>query len=120
MTSSEKDVSIEFFKGTKETVIPEIRLTRSKDGRTGQAIFTFEEPSALTSEDYKKIQGMYLIDNEGEIVTRDVNIRVSNGKKKGIEAIYKWRTDQDFDRFMRFANRYAKANSLSYKGDKNT
>ena len=31
---------------------------------------------------------MYLIDEEGEIVTRDVNARFVNGKPQGIEAVY--------------------------------
>ena len=49
---------------------------------------------------------MYLIDEEGQISTREINIAVSkiNGKYTAIEAIYWWRSDRDFNRFMRFAN----------------
>jgi Psb28 protein. len=39
--------AIQFFRGTDEPVVPDIRLTRSRDGRTGQAMFVFEEPDAL-------------------------------------------------------------------------
>ena len=35
--------AIQFFRGTDEPVVPDIRMTRSRDGRTGQAIFVFEE-----------------------------------------------------------------------------
>ena len=39
--------SIQFFRGIDEPVVPDIRLTRSRDGRTGQATFVFEQPQAL-------------------------------------------------------------------------
>ena len=113
-----KDDAIQFFKGIDEKVIPQIRLTKSKDGEAGQAFFRFNSPDALMSDNFKEIQGMYLIDEEGEITTREINIAVSkkNGKYTAIEAIYSWRTERDFNRFMRFANRYAKKYGLSYEG----
>ena len=36
-----KTAKIQFYEGTDEPVVPEIRLTRSKDGTTGQALFLF-------------------------------------------------------------------------------
>ena len=112
-----KAVSIQFFNGIDEKVIPEIRLTKSKDGQAGQAFFRFDNPEALLSDDFKDIQGMYLIDEEGQIITREINIAVSrkNGKYTAIEAVYCWRSQRDFNRFMRFANRYAKQNGLAYE-----
>ena len=114
MKDSRSDAAIQFFPGKDEKVIPEIRLTRSKDGKTGQALFTFKEPDALLDEKFKEIKGMFLIDTEGELTTRDVNIRKSNGKYSAIEAKYSWKSDIDFNRFMRFANRYAEAYGLGY------
>ena len=38
--------AIQFFRGVDEPVVPDIRLTRSRDGRTGQALFVFEQPVA--------------------------------------------------------------------------
>ena len=112
-----KAVSIQFFNGIDEKVIPEIRLTKSKDGQAGQAFFRFDNPEALLSDDFKDIQGMYLIDEEGKITTREINIAVSrkNGKYTAIEAVCCWRSQRDFNRFMRFANRYAKQNGLAYE-----
>ena len=114
-----KDVAIQFFNGVDEKVIPEIRLTKSKDGEAGQAFFRFNSPDALLSDNFKAIQGMYLIDEEGKITIREINIAVSkiNGKYTAIEAIYCWRSQRDFNRFMRFANRYAKQNGLSYESN---
>jgi len=37
--TTNKTAKIQFYEGTDEPVVPEIRLTRSKDGNTGQALF---------------------------------------------------------------------------------
>ena len=41
--TTNKTAKIQFYEGTDEPVVPEIRLTRSKDGTTGQALFLFEK-----------------------------------------------------------------------------
>eukprot|EP00965_Chrysotila_dentata_P199033 6179146-Pleurochrysis_carterae.AAC.2 len=40
---------IEFIKGVPEPVVPDVKLTRSRDGSTGVATFTFDNPSFLSS-----------------------------------------------------------------------
>ena len=114
MAKSNSEAAIQFFRGIDEPVVPEIRLTRSRDGRTGQAFFVFEKPEALTKETMTDIKGMILIDEEGEIVTRDVNARFVNGNPSALEAIYTWKTEFDFERFMRFAKRYAQSHGMGY------
>ena len=106
--------SIQFFRGIDEPVVPDIRLTRSRDGRTGQATFVFEQPQALAPETLGDIGGMWMVDEEGEMVTREVNGKFVNGKPRALEATYTWKTEVDFERFMRFAQRYAEANGLGY------
>lgn len=108
--------AIQFFRGVDEPVVPDIRLTRSRDGRTGQAMFVFEEPQALAPETMGDITGMYMIDEEGEMVTREVKARFVNGKPSAIEATYTWKTTPDFERFMRFAQRYADSHGLGFSG----
>ena len=66
-----KDVAIRFFNDINEKVIPQIRLTKSKHAQAGQAFFRFDNPEALLSDNLKDIQGMYLIDEEGQITTRE-------------------------------------------------
>jgi len=108
------EAAIQFFRGINEPVVPDIRLTRSRDGRTGQATFVFEQPQALAPETFGDIGGMWMVDEEGEMVTREVNGKFVNGKPSALEATYTWKTEQDFERFMRFAQRYAEANGLGY------
>ena len=119
MTQSKKVATIEFFRGIDEPVVPEIRLTRSRDGRTGQAIFIFEQPEALSPEVTEAITGMTLVDEEGELVTREVKARFVNGNPNAIEATYIWKSEVDFQRFMRFAERYANCHGLGYSENNN-
>ena len=108
---------IQFLRGVDEPVVPDIRVTRSRDGRTGQAIFVFEQPEALAPEVMEAITGMFMLDEEGTLVTREVNGKFVNGKPSALEATYTWKSEQDFDRFMRFAQRYADSSGLGYSQD---
>ena len=106
--------AIQFFRGVDEPVVPDIRVTRSRDGRTGQATFRFEQPAAIAPETMGDITGMWMVDEEGEMVTREVNGRFVNGKACALEATYTWKSEADFERFMRFAQRYADSNGMGY------
>ena len=106
--------AIQFFRGVDEPVVPDIRLTRSRDGMTGQALFVFEEPNALAPEAIGDITGMFLLDEEGELITRDVKARFVNGKASALEATYTWKSEADFERFMRCAERYAESHELGF------
>jgi len=109
--------AIQFFRGVDEPVVPDIRMTRSRDGRTGQAIFVFDEPQALAPETMGDITGMFMVDEEGELVTREVNARFVNGKASALEATFTWKSSSDFERFMRFAQRYAESHDLGFSGN---
>jgi len=108
--------AIQFFRGVDEPVVPDIRLTRSRDGRTGQALFVFEEPDALAPQTMGDITGMFMVDDEGELVTREVKARFVNGKASALEATFTWKSTADFERFMRFAQRYAESHDLGFSG----
>ncbi len=114
MTKSNEEAAIQFFEGVNEPVVPDIRLTRSRDGKTGQANFNFEQPQALSVDKMGEIKGMTMIDKEGILQTRDIKARFLNGAPSGIEATYTWKSEEDFQRFMRFAERYAALNGLGY------
>ena len=106
--------SIQFAKGINEENIPDVRLTRSKDGSQGTARFFFENPTALADDFNNEITGMYLNDEEGELVTREVKGNFVNGKAKTIEAVYIMKSPEEWDRFMRFMERYAEDNGLEF------
>jgi photosystem II protein len=107
---------IQFIKNLDENVIPEIRLTRSRDGSTGTATFRFLHPNIFDKSTTKagEITGMYLIDEEGVLETRDVNARFVNGKPEAIESIYIMKSPEAWDRFMRFMERYGESKGLVF------
>jgi photosystem II protein len=41
------EAKIQFIKGLNEKVLPDVRLTRSRDGSTGTATFRFKNPNIL-------------------------------------------------------------------------
>lgn len=107
--------TIQFIQGTDEQTVPDVKLTKSRDGTNGMAIFRFDEPSVFDSSgEVGEITGFYMIDEEGTLQSVDVNAKFVNGKPAGIEAKYVMRTPRDWDRFMRFMERYANANSLQF------
>lgn len=107
---------IQFIQGINETSIPQVKLTRSRDGNTGTATFRFNQPDILQSgmQDKGDITAMYLIDEEGQLLTKDVNAKFINGKPKAIESLYVIKNPSEWDRFMRFMERYSKVHGLTF------
>lgn len=105
---------IQFSRGIDEDVIPDIRLTRSRDGSNGTATFYFQNPKALSNTSVEEITGMYLIDEEGELITREVKAKFINGKPAALEAFYPIKSPAEWERFMRFMERYAEENDLGF------
>jgi len=112
MTKINKNVSIQFVKGENEKDHPEIRIFRDLDGKKGKAVYKFYKPSTITLKNFKSVQKMYLIDCEGEISTKKIDLTISQDHVKEVKSTYNWNSEKEFERFMRFASRYA--NSLSY------
>lgn len=110
------NAKIQFIKGLNEKILPDVRLTRSRDKSTGTATFQFKNPNILDKNTAKKgeITGMYLIDKEGTLETLDVNARFVNGKPQMVESIYIMKNPAAWDRFMRFMKRYGKTHGLVF------
>jgi photosystem II protein len=56
-----------------------------------------------------------MIDDEGELSTTDVKAKFVNGKPQAIEAKYAMRSQFEWDRFIRFMDRYAEENGLGFE-----
>ena len=111
MTRTNTKVKIQFLKGKDENDHPEIRIFRSNDGKKGKAIYKFNQPTSITIDNLKSIQKMYLIDEEGELSTRKIDLSIKDKSIKEVKSTYNWNSEKEFERFMRFAKRYA--NSLT-------
>ena len=107
---------IEFIVGVPEPVVPDVSLTRSKDGSTGVATFTFDNPTFLAraSEEQGETTGMYLKDSEGTMKTSEVTATFTNGRPRFVKGVMVLKSPDEWDRFMRFMERYAEANGLGF------
>ena len=113
MDHKTRSITIQFIKGIDEKVQPEIRLNRNRDKKSGLAIYKFRNPTSISDKNFEDVKRMYLIDQEGELSSRKINIYVLDNNLIEIESIYSWNSDLEFNRFMRFAKRYAEFNSLT-------
>jgi photosystem II 13kDa protein len=106
---------VQLARGIDEEV-SDVKLTRAKDGSTSTAKFIINSPNCLSPENSgtADITGLFMIDDEGELVTRNVNAKFINGQPAGIEAIYKMEGENEWARFMRFMDRYAEANDMGF------
>lgn len=108
--------TLQFIKGIDEPSVPDVKLTRSKDGSSGTATFVFSTPSVFeSSEELGDITGLFMIDDEGEFSTVDVQAKFVNGKPDRIEAKYIMRSAFEWDRFMRYMERYAEQQGLGFQ-----
>jgi len=94
----------------------DVKLTRSRDGSISVATFYFDSPNCWNpdSPEMGAITGMFMIDEEGELTTRNVSAKYTNGNLTRIEATYKMSGEYEWQRFMRFMNRYAEANGMGF------
>jgi len=107
---------IEFIIGVPEPCVPDVSLTRSRDGSSGMATFTFDNPTFLqaSTEALGDTTGMYLKDSEGTMKSTDVTATFTNGKPRIVKGVVVMKGDEEWDRFMRFMERYAEANDLGF------
>ena len=108
--------TLEFIKGVEEPTVPDVKLTRSRDGTSGTATFIFDSPAVFeASSELGDITGLYMTDDEGTISTVEVQAKFLNGKPSSIEAKLVMRSAFEWDRFMRFMERYAEEKNLGFK-----
>ena len=57
---------------------------------------------------------MYLKDSEGTLKTSEVTATFTNGKPRIVKGVVVLQGADEWDRFMRFMERYAKSNGLGF------
>jgi photosystem II protein len=108
--------SMQFIRGVEESVVPEVELRRARNGSSGTAVFTFSSPDVFQADASNgDITGLFMVDEEGELQTTDVKAKFLNGKPTAIEARYQMRSTFEWDRFIRFMDRYAESAGLGFE-----
>ena len=107
---------IEFIKNKKELTLPIIKLTKSRNGKTGTATFIFVQPSLFMNTNFQinSINGMYLLWENDKIETRDIEIFFKNGNPYLIKALLIFKNSKEWLHFLNFMNYYSKETGLSF------
>ena len=109
-------VEIQFNKGTKEESLPIIKLTKSKNGKTGTATFVFVNPNIFDQIrcNPQIITGMYLLWDNKEIIANDITIIFKQGKPFLLKIICIFKNPKDWFNFLNFMNSYSKETGLFF------
>ena len=109
-------VEIQFIEGIKEPILPIIRLTKSRNGKTGTATFLFIHPQVFSQfiSQNITINGMYLIWDNKKIITKDIQIIFKEGKPFLIKTIFIFKNSNEWFNFLNFMNLYSKEMGLFF------
>jgi photosystem II protein len=123
---TEDKVEIEFVEGLGEKVIPTIKLTKSKNGKTGTATFLFLFPEIffhLQTNLGKNIpiEKMSLHSRtKKKIITKDLLVLFSNGKPYAIKAILILKNPKEWFEFLSFMRQYSNQVGLFFAQTENS
>lgn len=107
---------IEFIKNNEELTIPLIKLTKSRNGKTGTATFLFLEPTIFKIfNDLKTpINCLYLIWDDKKIITRDMSLIFKNGVPYLIKVIFIFKNPKEWFDFLSFMRAYSRETGLTF------
>ena len=106
---------IEFLEGIPEKSLPFIKLTKSKNGKTGTATFVFHNPSIFTCySSFSPIDGMSLIWDNNKIRTTDLQIIYKDGKPFFFKSIFILKNSYEWFQFLNFMTSYSKETGLFF------
>lgn len=114
-------VKILFSSYLLETSIPIIRLTKSRNGKTGTATFIFIRPSIFQSNNFSEllIDSMLLAWEKKTIITYDLKIFFHEGKPFLIKSIFLFKSPKEWFFFLNFMSAYVKETGLSFDESEN-
>ena len=109
-------IEIQFIKGLKETTLPIIKLTKSRNGKTGTATFIFLKPTIFEKMIFRSdnIDGMYLVWENKKIITKDLIVIFNEGKPYIIKAIFIFKNNKEWFNFLNFIACYSKETGLAF------
>lgn len=109
-------IRIEFLKGIKETTLPVIKLTKSRNGKTGTATFIFIRPNIFQSVFSKKssFDSISLILNKEKITSNDIILFFKEGKPFLLKAVFIFKNSNEWFRFLSFMRDYSKDTGLAF------
>ena len=60
-------------------------------------ICQFFKPKTITLDNFNSIQKMYIIDEEGELSTKKIDLSISDNNIKQVKCTYDWNSEKEFE-----------------------
>ena len=110
------NVKIQLSNNFIETSIPIIRLTKSRNGKTGTATFLFVRPSFFKNKDFSEffLEEIFLIWEKKRIASYDIQIFFDQGKPFLLKVLFLFKNANEWFFFLNFMSSYAKETGLSF------
>jgi photosystem II protein len=111
---------IQFIEGIKEEVLPIIKLTKSRNGKTGTGTFIFINPHIFQYIQKSNFQfkTISLIWENQKIESENIEIYFKKGQPFLIKSIFIFKNSKEWFKFLNFMNYYSKETGLLFT-DKN-
>jgi photosystem II protein len=109
-------IRIEFIEGVLESNSPVIKLTKSRNGKTGTATFVFINPKIfeIINNQIEVITSLTLSWEEKRLTTSDLEVIFKDGKPFLIKAIFIFKNAKEWFDFLNLINFYSKEIGLSF------
>ena len=109
-------IKIEFIEDILETNSPVIKLTKSRNGKTGTATFVFINPTVfeVINNKIEIITSLTLKWEQKRISTTDLEVIFKEGKPFLIKAIFIFKNAKEWFEFLNLINFYSKEIGLSF------
>jgi len=110
------ETQIEFVENLIEPTIPLIKLTKSRNGKTGTATFIFIKPFIFeTSQTHPHpLNQLSLIWGKEKIITKEIQIIFKEGKPFFIQSLFIFKNPHEWYRFLTFMHIYSKERGLLF------
>jgi photosystem II protein len=110
------NIGIEFIEGVKEITLPIIRLTKSRNGKTGTATFIFIQPTFFTQVACEKLgtSVLSLVSRKEKINSSDITIYFKDGKPFFVKAVFIFKNSTEWFTFLNFMREYSKETGLLF------
>jgi photosystem II protein len=110
------ETQIQFLDNINEPTIPLIKLTKSRNGKTGTATFLFINPFIFNHFKFQilTIKEMSLLWGKERTSTKEIKIIFKEGKPYLVQALFIFKNAHQWYRFLSFMQYYSKERELIF------
>ena len=107
---------IQFIKDIKENTLPIIKLTKSRNGKTGTGTFVFINPEIFNFIENSNLhlEKISLLWENQKIESNNIEIYFKKGSPFLLKAIFIFKNSKEWFKFLNFMNYYSKETGLVF------